>query len=87
MTWVMLRTMKTAVSIPEAIFQAAERMARRWGISRSELYAKAVQRYLEEHSDEPVTELVNAVCDKIDTSLDPGLRRIQSKSLPRDEWK
>jgi metal-responsive CopG/Arc/MetJ family transcriptional regulator len=79
--------MKTAISIPDAIFQAAEHMARRWGMSRSELYAKAVQRYLEDHRDERVTELVNEVCDKIDTSLDPGLRRIQGKSLPRDEWK
>jgi len=32
--------MKTAVSVPNDVFRAAERAAKRLGISRSELYAR-----------------------------------------------
>ncbi len=79
--------MKTAISIPDPIFQSAERMARRLGMSRSELYARAVERFLLQHRDEHITELVNDVCERVDTSLDPVVRGIQGGSLPRDEWK
>jgi metal-responsive CopG/Arc/MetJ family transcriptional regulator len=41
--------MKTAVSIPDRIFESAERFTRRRGMTRSELYAKALDAYLEEH--------------------------------------
>lgn len=81
------KSMKTAISIPDGIYQDAERMARRLGVSRSELYAKAVERFLLEHRDEHITGLVNEVCDRVDTRLDPALRRLQGESLPRDEWK
>ncbi|MEQ9238858.1 MAG: hypothetical protein RIG66_32775 [Coleofasciculus sp. E2-BRE-01] len=37
--------MKTAVSIPDPIFEAAEAMSKRLGLSRSELYARALQAY------------------------------------------
>ncbi|EIJ36932.1 hypothetical protein Thini_4454 [Thiothrix nivea DSM 5205] len=37
--------MKTAISIPDPVFQAAELFARHFGISRSELYTKAVEEY------------------------------------------
>lgn len=39
-TNVILRAMKTAISIPDPIFEAAEGFARRLGMSRSELYAR-----------------------------------------------
>ena len=79
--------MKTAISIPDSIYEAAERLAGRLGISRSELYSKAVQRFVERHQLDNLTSLVNEVCDQIDTSLDPALRDVQSESLRRDEWK
>ena len=53
--------MKTAISIPDAVFQQADRFAKRKAISRSELYTRAVRAYLER--EEHITEQVNAVYD------------------------
>ena len=49
MTGVILRGVKTAISIPDEVFEKAERCAKKLGVSRSELYARAVQRFLEQH--------------------------------------
>jgi metal-responsive CopG/Arc/MetJ family transcriptional regulator len=41
--------MKVAISIPDAIFEASEELSEILGIPRSELYAKAVQSYVEQN--------------------------------------
>lgn len=38
--------MKTAISIPDDVFAQAERVAKRLGLSRSELFTKAVQAFV-----------------------------------------
>lgn len=78
--------MKTAVSLPDRVFDAAERVAKRLGISRSELYARAVARFVEEHRGDKVTDGLNRVYAEVDSTLDPALNRLQALSLPRDEW-
>lgn len=78
--------MKTAISIPDSIFQAAEDLADRLGMSRSELFSKAVKQFVEQHTAENLTERINQVCRKVETSLDPALERMQEDSLPRDAW-
>jgi metal-responsive CopG/Arc/MetJ family transcriptional regulator len=52
---------KTAVSIPDRIFRAAEQLAARWGISRSELYAKALDALVEKHNDQVITSRLNEI--------------------------
>ena len=79
--------MKTAISIPDPIYEAAEQLAKRLGVSRSELYTKAVERLVREHRQHHLTALIDEVCDRTDTCLDPTLRRLQGESLSRDEWK
>ncbi len=79
--------MKTAISIPNSVYEAAEKLAARLGISRSELYARAVEVFVRRHESEDLTARINRVCDRVDTSLDPALRGAQNESLPRDEWK
>lgn len=78
--------MKTAVSLPDRVFEAAERVAKRLGISRSELYARAVASFVEEHRGDKVTEVLDRVYSTADSRLDPALVRLQAASLPRDEW-
>jgi metal-responsive CopG/Arc/MetJ family transcriptional regulator len=77
---------KTAVSLPDRVFDAAERVAKRLGISRSELYARAVARFVEEHRGDRVTEALDRLYAEADSTLDPTLARLQAASLPRDEW-
>lgn len=78
--------MKTAVSIPDPLFAAAEDLARDVGISRSELYARALSAFLEERQAERVTAALERVYGDQPSSLDPALARLQSASLPKDEW-
>ncbi len=79
--------MKTAVSIPDGLFESAEGFAKRRGMSRSELYAKALREYLEEHKAEGITERLDEVYGPEGDAggLDPALARLQAASLPRDE--
>lgn len=53
--------MKTAISLPDSLFEAAEKAARRLGISRSELYQRALARYLEREGGDVVRERLDAV--------------------------
>jgi len=85
---VILGGMKTAISISDSLFNAADSLARRLGISRSALFQRAVRSFLQEHSDEGVTEALNEVheaepeCGKLDAVLE----QLQAASLPREDW-
>ena len=76
-------SMKTAISLPDSLFEAGDRLARRLGISRSELYARALERYLAGADDAEVTRLLDAVADDVDTTMDPGLAEAQRIDLLR----
>lgn len=78
--------MKTAVSIPDPLFESAERFARERGLSRSRLYADALRDYLEERRGAGVTEKLNEVYGEEESGLDPALSEMQRHSLPGDEW-
>ena len=78
--------MKTAISIPDDIFQSAEQLARRMGLSRSELYVQAMKSYLQAHQDEGVTDTLNTIYREIHAQVDPVISSIQIRSLPKDDW-
>ena len=78
--------MRTAISIPDALFDAAEELAGRLGMSRSQLYAKALSEYVAKHRDEDVTDALNRVYATYSSTLDPVLAAMQFMSLPKEEW-
>jgi metal-responsive CopG/Arc/MetJ family transcriptional regulator len=80
--------MKTAISLPDTLFEAADRLARRLGISRSELVQRALLALVSEHDDASVTEALDVVYGKEDrpARLAPGLTRIQAASLDPESW-
>lgn len=78
--------MKTAISIPDEIFDAAEELARKLEVSRSELYARAVAAFVERQRRENVTARLDAVYAVEDEGLDPALERLQHEALPREDW-
>jgi metal-responsive CopG/Arc/MetJ family transcriptional regulator len=55
--------MKTAVSLPDATFQRATASAAKLGISRSELFATALDRYLEELESGVVVQDIDRAVD------------------------
>ena len=80
--------MKTAISLPDSLFKAAERLAERLGVSRSELYQMAVSKLLAEHEDSATTEALNKVYaeDPTAADLDPVLNQLQTASLDPEDW-
>ena len=78
--------MKTAISLPDDIFEAAEGLAEELGVSRSRLYSKAIAEFVAHHRDDNVTARLNAVYSDAPASLDPLLEDLQSLSIPRGEW-
>lgn len=78
--------MKTAISIPDPIFQAAERLASRMKKSRSQVYSEALEEYVARRDPDTVTERINAVCDEVDTRPDPFLTEAARRVLAETEW-
>ena len=72
--------------MPDELFRAAERVAKRLGLSRSELYRRAVAAFLERHSEDAVTESLNAVYADLDSRVNSSLLRAQIASLDQDDW-
>ena len=78
--------MKTAISIPNNVFEQAESLARKLKISRSELFTEAVKIYLKENHTEDVTAKLDEVYGSMDSNLDKDLISAQTASLPKEEW-
>lgn len=82
--------MKTAVSIPDAVFEKAEAAAKRLKMSRSELYAKAVDAYVDAHSPDAITESWNVVLAEMtpeEREADRALVRAAARqAVKRNPW-
>ncbi len=78
--------MKTAISIPDNVFYAAEELSQRLGLSRSELYTRAVAAFLQHQRATGVQEALDAIYAVEDSQLDLALMRLQALSLLREEW-
>ena len=75
---------KTAVSIPDPIFEAADRLARRRRISRSELYAEALAKLLDSDESTEITARLDDVYGMQPSGLDAGLAAIQAIAIDED---
>ena len=78
--------MKTAISIPDEIFKKAERLARRLGISRSQLYAHAIEDYVKRRVPESITEAMNHVVDEVGHSDEELVSAAARRVRERTEW-
>jgi metal-responsive CopG/Arc/MetJ family transcriptional regulator len=57
--------MKTAVSLPDSLYSEAEKTAQSMGIPRSQLFARALEEFIEHHKRENITEKLNNVYSRI----------------------
>lgn len=78
--------MKVALSIPDELFESAETVGKRLGLSRSRLYATALADFLAKHRGRKVTDRLNAVYAAEQSRLEPTVRRLQGRSLRREPW-
>lgn len=77
--------MKVAVSLPDAVFEAAETVRRRLGLSRSRFYAQAVEAHVRTHRAGEIRETLDEVYGAEGSSMDPILERLQAEAL-REDW-
>ena len=78
--------MKTAISIPDPIFKEAEKTAKRLGMSRSELYAKAVDEFVQILKRDGIKRQLDKIYAEEDSALDSSLAKMQSASVFRENW-
>lgn len=80
--------MKTAISVPDETFAQATRQAAEMGISRSEFFARAARRYLDELASRSLTQEVNEALqaaggdDSAIAAAQAGRRRLTAG----DDW-
>ena len=78
--------MKTAISIPDDLFVAADALARDLGQSRSHLYSQAVREYLARHSSDSITEALDAVWADVQDEDRAFVAEAARRTLERTEW-
>ncbi len=78
--------MKTAVSIPDDVFEGAQRLAQRTKRSRSRVFSDALREYLARHSPDEITEAMNKACAEIGDSSSPFAAEAARRILERIEW-
>jgi metal-responsive CopG/Arc/MetJ family transcriptional regulator len=78
--------MKTAVSIPDDVFEGAERLARRTNRSRSRLFSDALKEYLARHTPDKITEAMNKALAQIGEEENSFVSSAARSALERSEW-
>lgn len=68
---------KTTITLPDALARKAERVARKMGISRNQLFVDAISEYLHHHQMSTITKKLNEVYSRESSDLDPVLYRMQ----------
>ena len=78
--------MKTAVSIPDDVFEEGERLAKRLQTSRSQMYARALAEFVARHDDDRITAAMNQVVCDVGAEIDDFTREAARQALHREEW-
>jgi metal-responsive CopG/Arc/MetJ family transcriptional regulator len=78
--------MKTAVSIPDDVFQEAERLARRTKKSRSRLFSDALREYVARRTPEKITRAMDAALAEIGSVNDRFVASASGRVLEKTEW-
>ena len=78
--------MKTAVSVPDDIFEGAERLAHREGRSRSEVYSAALREYVARHDPDDIVDALDRVVAEVGEGIDPFVIATGQQTLETSEW-
>ncbi len=81
-----MKSTKTAISVPTDIFERIESYSKKRKMSRSQLFSKAAEEYLDKREKEDITANLNEVYSREDSSVDPVLFKMALLSLPKEEW-
>jgi metal-responsive CopG/Arc/MetJ family transcriptional regulator len=77
--------MRVTIALPDRTFEAAERVSRRLGMSRSQLFAEALEAFVKAHGGDGIREALAAVYGSEPAAIDSMIDRLQAAAL-REEW-
>jgi metal-responsive CopG/Arc/MetJ family transcriptional regulator len=77
--------MKVAISVPNPVFEEAERVAKRLHVSRSRVYAQALEEFVKKHRGKAVRQALDAVYGSESSDVDRVLTELQTQAL-REQW-
>jgi len=78
--------MKTAISIPNKLFNEAEQIMHQLHLSRSALYTRALTDFVRTHHPHVITEALNAIYQNESSTLDAVLLNAQANSFSQEDW-
>jgi metal-responsive CopG/Arc/MetJ family transcriptional regulator len=78
--------MRVVISLPDAVFDAADRLARELHVSRSRLYAEALTAFVAERGAAAVTQQLNQVYSTASDKMDCALAKAQLRTLSDETW-
>jgi hypothetical protein len=78
--------MKTAISVPNDVFELSERLAKKLKVSRSQIFAMGVKKLGEDYEKDDITANLNNFYDKEKAEIDPVIMKMAALSLPNEEW-
>lgn len=78
--------MKVAISLPDPIFDAAERLAKQRHVPRSQLFAEALKEYVSRHGSEAITARLNEVYASEDSGVETPLAQAQLAAIEHEAW-
>lgn len=78
--------MKVAVSVPDPIFDAAERLAKARRVPRSQVFSEALEAYVAKHDASAVTAKLDAIYGREASAVDPALATAQYAALIHETW-
>jgi metal-responsive CopG/Arc/MetJ family transcriptional regulator len=82
--------MKTAISLPDALYEDAEETAKAMGLPRSQLFAKALEEFISHHKSERITEKLDEVYERLAEKNNGGIPGVGLDSLreltKNDSW-
>ena len=78
--------MKTAISIPDLVFNKAEQYSKINGLSRSELFTIAIKQYVEANKLNDITEKLNSIYSKEPNGVEKEISNMQTTSVFTEQW-
>ncbi len=82
--------MKTAISLPDRLYEEAKKTAQQMGIPRSQLFAKALEEFIQRHNREQITKQLNAVYEELDSAEFSDISCVSLESIRKltknDAW-
>jgi len=78
--------MKTAISLPDQVFDAADDLASRLHVSRSQLYVMALERFIKEHDQGSVTAKIDDYIEAYGQPVDVAVTDYSKRDLRKVPW-